>query len=59
MSGQNQNKFLLVDLSVLPEVFARVVEAKRLLESERAITVQDGGDLPQCVLQVQGPGVPL
>ena len=26
-----QNKFLLVDLSVLPEVFTKVVEAKRYM----------------------------
>lgn len=31
-----QNKFLLVDLSVLPEVFTKVVEAKRYMAQGKA-----------------------
>ena len=45
MSGQNQNKFLLVDLSVLPEVFARVVEAKRLMAQGKAKSYSDAAKM--------------
>ena len=31
-----QNKFLLVDFSVLPEVFTKVVEAKRYMAQGKA-----------------------
>ena len=36
-----QNKFLLVDLSVLPEVFTKVVEAKRYMAQGKAKSYSD------------------
>ena len=36
--------YYIVDQNVLPEVFIRVVEAKRLLESEKVQTVQEAVD---------------
>ena len=37
----DKSKYFLVKLTSVPEVLLKVVEAKRLLESERAITVQE------------------
>ena len=37
----DKSKYLLVKQKAVPEVLLKVVEAKRLLESERAITVQE------------------
>lgn len=36
-----KKKYVMVDLAVLPEVFVRVVEAKKLLKTGRAKTVND------------------
>ena len=41
----NDPRFLLVDESVLPEVFAKVVEAKDLLRSGRASTAAQAARL--------------
>lgn len=38
------NKYFVVKTKALPEVLLKVVEAKRLLESERVITVQEATD---------------
>ena len=37
----DKSKYFLVKQKAVPEVMLKVVEAKRLLESERAITVQE------------------
>ena len=37
----DKSKYFLVKQKAVPEVLLKVVEAKRLLESERAITVQE------------------
>ena len=37
----DKSKYFLVKQKAVPEVLVKVVEAKRLLESERAITVQE------------------
>lgn len=42
----NDPRFLLVDESVLPEVFAKVVEAKDLLRSGRASTAAQAAGWP-------------
>ncbi|NLK21880.1 MAG: ACT domain-containing protein [Epulopiscium sp.] len=36
--------YFIVDQTVLPEVFIKVVEAKRLLESDKVQTVQEAAD---------------
>ena len=40
-----QNKFLLVDLSVLPEVFTQVVEAKRYMAQGKAKSYSDAAKM--------------
>ena len=40
-----QNKFLLVDLSVLPEVFTKVVEAKRYMAQGKAKSYSDAAKM--------------
>ena len=37
-------KYFVVKQKAVPEVLLKVVEAKKLLESERAITVQEATD---------------
>ena len=39
-----ENKFYLVSERALPEVLQKVVEARRLLDSERAMTIQEAVD---------------
>ena len=41
---KDKSKYFVVKQKAVPEVLLKVVEAKRLLESERAITVQDATD---------------
>lgn len=52
-----ERQFYLVDAQVLPEVFLKVVEAKKLLAGGRARNITEAvrcaGAVPQCVLQVQ------
>ena len=38
------NKYFVVKQKVVPEVLLKVVEAKRLIESEKAITIQEATD---------------
>ena len=38
-------KYYVVKQKAIPEVLLRVVEAKRLLESEKAATVQEAADM--------------
>ncbi len=38
------NKYFVVKQKAVPEVLLKVVEAKRLLESEKAITIQEATD---------------
>lgn len=40
----NEEKFYLVRERALPEVLLKVVEAKRLLDSERVMTIQEAAD---------------
>ena len=40
----DKSKYFLVKQKAVPEVLLKVVEAKRLLESERAITVQEASE---------------
>ena len=40
-----QNKFMLVDLSVLPEVFTKVVEAKRYMAQGKAKSYSDAAKM--------------
>ncbi len=40
-----ESKFYLVNERALPEVLQKVVEARRLLDSERAMTIQEAVDL--------------
>lgn len=42
---EDKSKYFVVKQKALPEVLLKVVEAKRLLESERAITVQEATDM--------------
>ena len=39
-----KSKYFVLKQRAVPEVLLKVVEAKRLLESERAITVQEATD---------------
>ena len=39
--AEEKSKYFVVKQKAVPEVLLKVVEAKRLLESERALTVQD------------------
>lgn len=41
---ENKGKYYIVKEKALPEVLLKVVEAKRLIESERAMTVQEATD---------------
>lgn len=41
---EDKSKYFVVKQKAVPEVLLKVVEAKRLLESERAITVQEAAD---------------
>ncbi|MDO4329423.1 MAG: ACT domain-containing protein [Lachnospiraceae bacterium] len=41
---EDKSKYFVVKQKAVPEVLLKVVEAKRLLESERAITVQEATD---------------
>ena len=41
---QDKSKYFVVKQKAVPEVLLKVVEAKKLLESERAITVQEATD---------------
>ncbi|MBO7401767.1 MAG: ACT domain-containing protein [Lachnospiraceae bacterium] len=40
-----ENKFYLVSERALPEVLQKVVEARRLLDSERCMTIQEAVDI--------------
>ncbi len=40
----SENKYYLVSERALPEVLQKVVEAKRLLDSERCMTIQEAAD---------------
>ena len=39
--AEEKSKYFVVKKKAVPEVLLKVVEAKKLLESERALTVQD------------------
>ena len=41
MAAGNKPKYYLVEASVLPEIFAKVIEAKELLETGQVRTVAD------------------
>lgn len=41
---REQDKYYIVNKKAVPEVLLRVVEAKRLLDSEKVITVQEATD---------------
>ena len=41
MAADNKPKYYLVEASVLPEIFAKVIEAKELLETGQVRTVAD------------------
>lgn len=41
---EDKNKYFVVKQKAVPEVLRKVVEAKRLLESERVLTVQEATD---------------
>ncbi len=41
---EEQNKYFVLKQRAVPEVLLKVVEAKRLLDSERSITVQEATD---------------
>ena len=53
----NEEKYLLVEESIAPDIFKKVLEAKKYLATGKA---RRGGTpcrhLPQRFLQVQGPG---
>ena len=42
--SEEKTKYFVVKQKAVPEVLLKVVEAKKLLESERAMTVQDATD---------------
>lgn len=42
--SRDKDKYFIVNKKALPEVLVKVVEANRLLDSERAITVQEATD---------------
>lgn len=42
---REQDKYYIVNKKAVPEVLLKVVEAKRLLDSEKVITVQEATDL--------------
>ena len=37
----NKHKYLLVDSSVAPDVFIKVIEVKKILQTEKAQTITD------------------
>ena len=41
---EEKSKYFVVKQKAVPEILLKVVEAKRLLESERAITIQEATD---------------
>ncbi len=41
---EEKSKYFVVKQKAVPEVLLKVVEAKKLLESERAITIQEATD---------------
>ena len=41
MAAGNKSKYYLVEASVLPEIFVKVIEAKELLETGQVRTVAD------------------
>ncbi|MDO4278981.1 ACT domain-containing protein [Lachnoclostridium edouardi] len=41
---EDKNKYFVVKQKAVPEVLRKVVEAKRLLESERVLTIQEATD---------------
>ncbi|WP_313132753.1 ACT domain-containing protein [Anaerocolumna sp.] len=41
----NEGKYYIVKKKAVPEVLLKVVEAKRLLDSEKVITVQEAADI--------------
>lgn len=42
--SSDEDQYFIVRKSALPEVFYKVVEAKRLLESQKSITIQEATD---------------
>lgn len=44
MSATEEEQYFLVKKSALPEVYHKVVEAKRLLDSQRNVTIQEATD---------------
>ena len=44
MGMEERTKYFVFKLKAVPEVLLKVVEAKRLLESEKAMTVQEASD---------------
>lgn len=44
MSATEEEQYFLVKKSALPEVYRKVVEAKRLLDSQRNVTIQEATD---------------
>ena len=42
---RKEDKYYIVDKKAVPEVLLKVVEAKRLLDSEKVLTVQEATDL--------------
>ena len=44
MGMEERTKYLVLKQKAVPEVLLKVVEAKRLLESEKAMTVQEASD---------------
>ena len=44
MAGRDDDKYYIVKKKALPEVLLKVVEAKRLLDSERVFTIQEATD---------------
>lgn len=44
MDKLDENQYFIVKKGALPEVFHKVVEAKRLLDSQKSITIQEATD---------------
>ena len=44
MGMEERTKYFVLKQKAVPEVLLKVVEAKRLLESEKAMTVQEASD---------------
>ncbi len=44
LAGMDDDKYYIVKKKALPEVLLKVVEAKRLLDSERVFTIQEATD---------------